>query len=584
MIKLQLTSLLIYSAMQDKHFYTEFGSGLNIIHGKNTSGKSTLIQSIIYAMGINYGRDYLKEINDSSTIFLLEGLTIDDDISTSISFARNGDTIAVKFGENKTERFHGINGNSSYEYGRYKKFFNKIFRFDLLLQNKTELVSAPLEAAFLPFYISQDVGWVYIRESIGDYRFYKDFKNDYLDYYCGIEKGTVRLNKYKLQSEKQQIDSELKQIERYKNNRPEIKLSIEVNKRFMAEALEFLEMYKNTNALLSEKEDEYNRLCSKQLLLENRQKVLFQTRKNLKKQRPSIDNCPTCNQILPGSIRHFYNYAQDVNDIEKENSAVKEAIKKTQSLMNSSISNIALLRDKIKIYNSYLEKFKIEGMTFDSWLNIHSIQRLAERLSSEKQTLEIKSQNLMKELSDLGDEDHIEIERRKIEKVFHHIFSQKVSALQIKLPKEDKYSDLYSINSFPYTGVELHKIIMSYNISFYKLVVQLGQTHVFPFMIDAIFKEDIDEESRLTILQFLSNEMRYCNQSFISIAEYNDDDSKLDNELYNIKKINKTFFNDKAKCICIGESKKERSLLSNVPFTKESVLDYASSLLMGIDQ
>lgn len=584
MIKLQLTSLLIYSVAQDKHFYTEFGNGLNIIHGKNTSGKSTLIQSIIYAMGINYGRDYLKEINDSSTIFLLEGVTINDGTTTSISFARNGDTIAVKFGKNKTERFHGINGNSSYEYGRYKDYFNGVFQFDLLLQNKTELVPAPLEAALLPFYISQDVGWVYIRESIGDYRFYKDFKSDYLDYYCGIEKGTTRLEKYKIQSEKQQVDSELKQIERYKDNRPEIKLSTEINKRFMAETFEFIEVYKNTNALLSEKEDEYNILCSKQLLLENRQKVLFQTRKNLKKQRPSIDNCPTCNQILPGSIRHFYNYSQDVNDIEKENFTVKEAIKKTQSSMNSSMRHIAILRDKIKLYNTYLERFKVEGMTFDSWLDIHSIQRLAERLSREQGILERKSQELMKELSNLGDEEHINIERRKIEKEFHRIFSEKVSALKIKVPKEDKYSDLYSINSFPYTGVELHKIIMSYNISFYKLVVQLAQTHVFPFMIDAIFKEDIDEESRLTILRFLSNEMKSCNQTFISIAEFNDDKSKLDNELYNIKKINKAFFDDKAKCICIGESQKERSLLSNVPFTKESVLNYASSLLMGIEQ
>ncbi|WP_423856505.1 AAA family ATPase [Aeromonas veronii] len=34
-------------------FNTSFSSGINIIHGKNTSGKSTLLQSLLYTFGIN---------------------------------------------------------------------------------------------------------------------------------------------------------------------------------------------------------------------------------------------------------------------------------------------------------------------------------------------------------------------------------------------------------------------------------------------------------------------------------------------------------------------------------------------------
>ncbi|PHN95714.1 AAA family ATPase, partial [Tenacibaculum discolor] len=47
MSNLILKSLLVYSPDEDKGFYTEFSDAVNIVHGRNTSGKSTLIQSII---------------------------------------------------------------------------------------------------------------------------------------------------------------------------------------------------------------------------------------------------------------------------------------------------------------------------------------------------------------------------------------------------------------------------------------------------------------------------------------------------------------------------------------------------------
>ena len=44
-----------------------------------------------------------------------------------------------------------------------------------------------METMFLPYYVSQDVGWVYLRKSFSNLNFYKNFKEDFLDYYLGIE-------------------------------------------------------------------------------------------------------------------------------------------------------------------------------------------------------------------------------------------------------------------------------------------------------------------------------------------------------------------------------------------------------------
>ncbi|EON88421.1 ATP-binding protein, partial [Plesiomonas shigelloides] len=189
MSKLNLKSLLVYSPNDEKGFYTEFSESVNIIHGRNTSGKSTLIQSIIYAMGINDSKDNLNDINSGDVFFRLDCVLEKTGESCNLVFIRSDDTLVLQKGNEPAIRFDGINSNNSFEYGRYKELLSKLIGFNLVLQKQSELVSAPLEAALLPYYVSQSVGWVYIRESIGDYRFYKDFKFDYLDYYCGIESG-----------------------------------------------------------------------------------------------------------------------------------------------------------------------------------------------------------------------------------------------------------------------------------------------------------------------------------------------------------------------------------------------------------
>jgi len=80
--------LLVFSESCKKSFYTEFGAGVNIVKGKNTSGKSTLIQSLIYLLGINDGGDKLREILDYDSIFRLDLKKIEDSVSVDITFVR----------------------------------------------------------------------------------------------------------------------------------------------------------------------------------------------------------------------------------------------------------------------------------------------------------------------------------------------------------------------------------------------------------------------------------------------------------------------------------------------------------------
>lgn len=581
MSRLILKNILVYSPELEKGFQTEFSDSVNIVHGRNTSGKSTLIQSIIYSMGINDSKDNLNDINKLDAFFRLDCELIKNEVSSKLVFVRSGDTLVLQHGNNHPIRFDGINTNNSYEYRRYKNLYSEIIDFDLFLQDQSKLVKAPLEAAVLPYYISQSVGWVYIRESIGDYRFYKNFKFDYLDYYCGIESNKDRVHKYELEREKKDLLFELKQLISYEDRNKTFKVSEIMDKRFKGESMIFLEEYQALNKDLSMKEAEHSILCNKIGMLRGRQKVLTQIIKNIKKQKPRVDQCPTCEQALPGDLEDFYLYIQDVNDALKQKEIVKEEIKRTATALNSAELSISSLRLSVESNYRVLQSLEKDGVTFDSWMNYSANLKMLENISNKKVLCEERVAVLNSEISTINGGLNVDGLRFQKEMYFLNIFKAKARTIGVKIPQESKYQNLYSINSFPYQGVELHLLLMAYNFSFYKMVVDNPNIHTFPFLLDAIFKEDIDIESREKIFDFLSDETRNTGQFVFSVAEYKGDDTSS-NPLFNIEDIKENYFFETTKLICIGDSKTKRSFLSDLDSIHDELIQESIRLLENV--
>lgn len=578
MYKLILKSLLVYSPNDEKGFHTEFSDSVNIVHGRNTSGKSTLIQSVIYAMGINDSKDNLNDINSDDVFFRLDCVLKNSEKNYNLVFVRSNATLVLQKGNEPPVRFDGINSNNSYEYDRYKQLLSKLIGFDLVLQKQSELIGAPLEAALLPYYISQSVGWVYIRESIGDYRFYKDFKFDYLDYYCGIKSDHNRIIKYNLEKEKKELSFELKQLDSYEAKNEELKISKLLDERFKGEAENYLEGYQSLNKDLSEKEAEHTKLCNKISMLRGRQKVLSQIISNIKNQKPKIDQCPTCDQNLPGDLKEFYKYSQDINDALKEKGIVQEKIKNNATQLNSAEKLVTSLRTKIEADYAVLRRLKSDNITFDSWLDHNANLRVLKNISIKKASCEKRIDGINSDIEKIGNGADIDSLRKSKERDFLSIFKRKILALGVQLPKETKYQELYSLNSFPYQGVELHQLLMAYNFSFYEMVMKNNSLHSFPFLLDAVFKEDIDTDSRSNIFKFLSQETKSSGQVIFSVAEYKGDETSS-NPLFNIETIKNEYFTSATKLICIGDSKTKRSFLSETALIDSELINDTMNLL-----
>ncbi|MBN4863806.1 AAA family ATPase [Providencia stuartii] len=585
MSKLILKNIFAYSINSGKFFSTDFGSLVNIIHGRNTSGKSTLMQSILYSMGVNDSKENLTDIINENVIFRLECEVKKIDKSEKVTFVRSDDTLIVRISNTPPKRFDGINGNNSFEYGKYKELFNVLFDFKLKLQQQADFTNAPIEAAFLPYYISQSVGWVYLRESVGDYRFYKDFKFDYLDYYTGLKDSTARLQKYTLQKEKQQLEYERAQLIQYKSRDNSLKISEILESRLKGEALDYLNNYNALVSTLFLDETQYNRLCNKLSMLRGRQKVLLQTIRNLKLQKPRVDKCPVCEQNLPGDIRKLYIYTQDLNDALKQKNSVSDEIKEVSSLLNSTEKKIKINSEIIKSEYNTLKESRVENITYDNWISHQSNIELLSNIKEKTIEYDKEISNLETDIKNLGSDMEINSLRHDVEKEFLTIFKEKARVLDIKIPNSPRYQYLYSITSFPYQGVELHKIIMAYHFSFYQLISKRDGLHKFPFLLDAIFKEDIDVGNRDLIFNFLGKESENKNQILFTVAEYKKDKNPLNGDpLFNINEINKKYFSGNAKQICIGEAKSVRSFLfkKELSDNEKYYLDDAFSLLETI--
>ncbi|SIS41886.1 hypothetical protein SAMN05421686_101118 [Thalassolituus maritimus] len=568
-------SLLVFSEVHRKYFYTTFSEGINIIKGKNTSGKSTLIQSIIYNLGINDGNEKLKEILSEQLIFRLDLEVHKNDEKTSFTFIRDDQSFYLYEEGKRALRFDGINSDNSNEHIKLKKEISSIFNFSLALESKNELKEAPLEVMLLPYYISQSVGWVYLRESFSGLNFYKNFKFDYLDYFLGLTTDIDRILLHKLLKKKSEIISEIDFFETMKSNNDQLQLSKLLDEEFKGESTKYLKEYSELRGILIREEDHHIQLCNRKSLASTREIVLKRVKRNTASQRPEIDTCPVCVQTLPSSFEAIYNHQQDLNDTVSEIASVKAKITDLQSQINSASNKIekvnGIIESKYAVIKNYLSENS--SLTFDTWLDHKSNMTLLKNIDSAISNKNTELIGVLDDIADIGEDENIEESRNNKEKLFSTYFHDCLTDLGMSSFDESRHRLLYKINSFPCQGVELHKAVMGYHFALNKLISKTQGIHRFPFLLDAVMKEDIDEGNRITIFKFINKHSPKDTQTIFSVSEslsHAKDDETTSN---NINLVNDNFFNGSSKIIQIGDGNSERSFLSPYDGNHEELIN-----------
>ena len=544
----------------EKSFHSTFSENVNIVCGKNTSGKSTVFQSILYTLGINDVKEKLDEIISEDVLFRLDFSVLDKESKTDYIFIRDDEFLFVINNDNIL-RFNGISADNSAEHIKLKEYIHSILGCNFMLQDKNDFVLAPIEALFLPYYVSQDFGWIYIRKSFRKLEFYKSFKDDYLDYYLGIDSQIDRKEKNDLQK---RIDDLKQKIEIYKKIKDSSEVQIAKTNDIKDPGFikEYIDKLNKINGNILEDEKNLVLQHNKFEYWRERKSVLLKIKDNHAHQFKD-NQCPVCKQMLPNNTETIYQYYQEANDTVNELNICKKNMKEIQSNINSIEKRIKNNRESAKERELILGNRKINYSTTSEWIEEKAYIKLNDTINGNIDEITIEFNELRKEKKEKYSDEAIKEIRNSKEKEFRKIFINKLHELGVTRFDNSKYLNLYDINEFPAQGVELHKMMLAYYLSFYELIEIASYAHITPLLLDAIFKEDIDDDNKLLLINVLSKSMKNQKQLIVSIAE-------TEESQYNAEYYNREYFDNHAKIVRIGESKNERSFLAaNVIDDKE---------------
>lgn len=572
--KLKINSLFAYSESENKMFFSEFDS-INIISGKNTSGKSTIFAAILYTFGINDVSLQLNEILELDPLFRLDISICSGENIKKLIIARNKTTLIIKIDSDLIKVFNCINADNSSEHIKLKEYLNSLFDFKLKLESKGVYKTAPIETMFLPYYISQSTGWIYLRKSFGSLDFYKNFKYDFIDYYLGIENNVDRGSKLELEKSLGKIRNKIKFFKEYESDDTNMKISKLSDEYFIINCESYVENYMKNKTDRNECEKNLIFVSNKISYLKSRKKVLNQIKRNIKSQHPRENYCPTCSQLIPYSEAGLYSYFQDFNDTEVEIKKINEKIKQLQSELNSINSKISKKDIEIESDYSVLKQMQNQNIDFDTWIDNKTNIKICEKIDNKIEKLEEDELNTIELLSGYSTEEEILDVRQTLTKKFRKFFKNYLKQLGVKEFRNSRFTDLYRTTAFPSQGVELHKIILGYNFAFNKICSLNNNIHRFPFMLDAIFNEDIDNENKDMLIDFISKEKPNDTQFFISLAEAKNSEVIVEN-------YNKKYFDNSAKEITLGNGTSERSFFSDYNSEYEDYLDKTIELLNTI--
>lgn len=564
---LTVNKIFIHSETNKKSFFTDFGKKLNVIYGANTSGKSTLIQLILFTFGINDNKTKIAKIL-SENIFTRIDISIKKSIENiDYTFIRKDETIYIKDSKsNKVTIFRGISGNNSAEHNKLKEFFNGLLNFDLLLETKSGISKAPIETIFLPYYVSQDVGWVYLRKSFSNLDFYRNFKEDFLDYYLGITRLEDKQARKDLENELIEKIQKHNFYLNFEKTDSVIENSKLLDDSFKGKGQEFINEITNRKAILLEYENNYVKKSN--LLSYNTQRlsVISKVSRNHNHQFPGKDNCPICQQLLPIDTKQIYEYYQEENDTIKIKAEIQADNKKIQSELNSLNKKIEELRGLLA--NDYQKHiiYSNKNVTLDEWIKTQANLKLEISISENIGKLAKEIADLKDKLKAFKDDDDIQSERLIKNKKFKEFYNTNNIKLDVPRLDDTIFNYVYELSSFPFQGVQLHLAVLSYHFAFNKIINETENIHRLPLILDSIFKEDLDGNSKEKILDFICNNQPNDTQTIISVADNKIKDPKI--ELYTNK-----FFSIDTKLICIGNSVDKESILKEHDNTLDEILN-----------
>lgn len=523
MKNLYISEILLLSQKEKKARKITFDKHRTLIHGKNHTGKSSLIKSIYKTFG---AEPLLNSKFESANVISCVKFEINE---INYQIIRDGKKFAIYDSESKLIRtFNSVTN----ELG---PFLSELFEFKPLFQSQNNgFIIPPPAYLLLPFYVDQDESWTKSWASFKNLQQIKDYRNQCIFYHSGI-----RPNSYF--ETKKEIDVFLKAIEetdkeqkltlkiledvKLKLSQTQFNINIDEFKEEITELLTELEKLKlKEEKIKTDLHDLYHLKASYDVQINIINQAILESNKDLKF---AIDNlpitigCPTCGAEYENSFAERFEIAQDEQkskdlliEVKREAKEINDnIIKETEKLSNTSIEAKKIddileskkgdlkLKDiiessgKNQIKTIFTERYaELQKIIVENTLEKEKLEKKLKELESKKRRLEI-----------------IEYYNKKLT-----LFFKKLDIFSLK---EEEYSKITSKIESLETGSSRPRALIAYYFTFFHLMKKYSSTTYFPLIVDSPNQQDQDIEHIDKIMNFINHNQPKESQMIIGVAE-----------------------------------------------------------------
>ncbi|MCM3359541.1 hypothetical protein [Psychrobacillus sp. MER TA 171] len=499
-----IQKLIVISEKEKKSREIDFKTGMNIIIGKNKTGKSSIIKSIFYTLGCEVKME--PSWKNNIDWFLLE----------------------FKYGDRKFEIIrHGkrflivelesilIDTSSFHEFCDYLTI--EIFNIDIpFITNDLKPVNVTTPILWRFQYIDQDKGWNKIAESftnMGYIRNWKEFSNKFVIGFQGEEyyrlKKEINLSKIIIEDLKAKLKHYHEMLEHINltisvthNSSKNISENLDIMKSIVSE----LESLERNKASLTERLSEAKNLhYERNLAL----KMLKKTIGELEDDHKFAQNedeyiiCPFCGTNHDNTI---IERTEIIKDIQTGNELVKEYRKEVAEIRNeidNLTGELSQTNKDLRNKKIILEKEK-QGISIANTYKIEGKKEFI-KISQDEQSI-IKA-SINKELGEieLKTEDLKTFESRKRANEVREEFKIIYTRILDKLNVPQSFLKLRDfVQVLDNTGSELPRLIYAYHIALYLYNLEKNRGVFNWLVVDTPNQQGQDDENLIHIDKIMS--------------------------------------------------------------------------------
>jgi len=520
MKSLRLERITIISQKEKKGRSIKIDPKLTILKGKNKTGKSSIIKSILFAFGADPNK--ISRRWKEARVKILVEFKVDN---SHWAILRDG--LSIQLYQNS--EFKGTYKNTISDWA---PAFNNLVDSKLHLSNKNgEIVPAIPACLFMPYYLDQETGWSNKWTSFTNMGIYPEWQKLLFNYHSGILSDKwfdIKASEF-LYKKNREIHQKRKDVlvsakevispiaqrlkfsindEAFANDLNEVLAYSDQLATNQSKFKKRLSMFRNERAIIAGQ-------------IEILSKAQVELSKDLDFSESNLDTieCPTCGSVHANDysarfsiINDEENCATIISDLEEKLARIDESITAVHKKFEESHTEQIKLMDVLQRKRDKLTVHEVIKKTGQD-VAIESINTSIAKCQIELDAANKNLKLIREELKTINDKE----KRKEVLENFVANCESLISELNLGKVKLDELVNVkQQVNE---NGAELPRSILAFQLAFLRTISESQGKTQFPLIIDAPNQQEQDPENLESILASINSSLPSGTQTILGLVD-----------------------------------------------------------------